>query len=275
MKHLLKLEYPNLKNSEYKKVLSFIDGKYSQYYFLDYMRCSNGNVDDAIRFSILDEKLRTLLFQNIICFETQLKSDFVICVNSRTHCSNFWKKKKFYMPDAVVPRSKGKNSKYFLTKRRLEEGVKRLQFDTIGPQHLVAMYTCSFGTFIQLFKIIGKDFKKEFISKYSKIKQINNYKILCTYFEAIRILRNRCAHGNHLVSTKVLHELNKFKHVIGEEKTGSAKKVIEKTLIFMFNNSYCGKKFKNNLLHLLNKYSDLLLKYPNTHSIPNVFYKHT
>lgn len=155
MKHLLKLEYPNLKNSEYKKVLSFIDGKYSQYYFLDYMRCSNGNVDDAIRFSILDEKLRTLLFQNIICFETQLKSDFVICVNSRTHCSNFWKKKKFYMPDAVVPRSKGKNSKYFLIKRRLEEGVKRLQFDTIGPQHFgsyVYMLFWNFYTIIQNYR---------------------------------------------------------------------------------------------------------------------------
>ena len=72
MKHLIKHEYPNLKSLDYKKVLAYIDGKCSQYYFLDYMRCSNGNVDDAIKFYELDIDLRSILLKYIILFEIRL-----------------------------------------------------------------------------------------------------------------------------------------------------------------------------------------------------------
>ena len=275
MKHILKHEYPNLKSADYKKALSFIDGKYSQYYFLDYMRCSNGNVDDAIQFSILDEKLRSLLFQNIICFEIQVKTDFAISVSKETHCSNFWKKKKFYLPDATVSRSKGKNSKYFLVKRKIKSGINKLHFETMGPSHLVAMYTCTFGTFIQLFKYIGKNYKQDFILKYSKNLNNRGYKIVNSYFEAIKRIRNRCAHGNHLISKKLLYDLNNLNHVIDEQKTNNAKIVVEKTFKFMIENLYCGENFRKELIRLFKKYKDLLSKYSKNHSIPTVFYKHS
>ena len=270
MKNILKHEYPNLKNADYKKALSFIDGKYSQYYFLDYMRCSNGNVDDAIQFSVLDEKLRSLFLQNIICFETQLKSDFVISAYKKTHCSDFWKRKKFYLKDAVISRSKGKNSKYYLLTRKLKGGIKKLHFDTIGPSHLVAMYACTFGAFQQLFKYIGKEYKEDFILKYSHNEK--GYRTLNTYFEAIRIIRNRCAHGNHIISVKLLNDLNKLKFGISEKITLSQKIVLERTLMFIFENLHCGSKFRKDFSLLLKRYEDLLSKYPNKHSIPQIFY---
>lgn len=55
---LIKEEYPFLEESDIKKITSFISGKCSQYYFIDYLRCSNANVDDVIEFYLLDDKLR-------------------------------------------------------------------------------------------------------------------------------------------------------------------------------------------------------------------------
>ena len=94
IKHLLKHEYPNMTFSDYEKAIIFIEGKCSQYYFLDYLRCSNGNVDDAIEFYILDDRLRTLFVQYLIRFEIQVKADFINYVQTSTHSSSFWSRKK-------------------------------------------------------------------------------------------------------------------------------------------------------------------------------------
>ena len=84
LKHLLKKEYPNLKKAEYEKAVSFIEGKFIQYYFLDYMRATGGNVDDAIEFYLLDDRLRTLLTQYLIRFRIQLETDFFPRIRSRS-----------------------------------------------------------------------------------------------------------------------------------------------------------------------------------------------
>ena len=76
LKHLLKKEYPNPKKTEYEKAVSFIEGKCSQYYFLDYMRATSGNVEDAIEVYLLDDRLRTLLTQYLIRFKIQLETVF-------------------------------------------------------------------------------------------------------------------------------------------------------------------------------------------------------
>ena len=264
MKHLLKHEYPNLKHSQYNKALSFIAGKCSEYYFLDYMRCSNGNVDDAIKFYKIDDHLRILIFKHIIRFEIQLKSDFANSLYLNTHDANFWKRKKYYLPDAIVSRSKRKNSRYYLVKRKIETGINKLHYDTIGPTYLVAMYTCTFGTFQQLFRNIGKEYKESFILKYS-----TKYKFLNTVFDSIRIIRNRCAHGNHLISNKILFELYNLKSGIGEKDSKNSKIVFEKTLNFMFEHYYYGNQFKTEFLKLLDKNKILLLKYYRNHSIPS------
>lgn len=103
-----------MKPSDYRKAVTFIEGKCSQYYFLDYLRTTNGNVDDAIEFYLLDDRLRSLLAQYLIRFEIQLKTDFVDGVQASTKCSSFWNKRKFYLPDARHPRARGRASKFYL-----------------------------------------------------------------------------------------------------------------------------------------------------------------
>ena len=120
LKHLIKNEYRTLKASEVKKATDFIQGKCSEYYFLDYLRCTNGNVDDAIEFYLLDDRLRSLFTQYLIRFEIQLKTDFVKCVQDSTHSSSFWNHKKYYLLDARNPRANGKSSKYYLMRKKIK-----------------------------------------------------------------------------------------------------------------------------------------------------------
>ena len=139
LKHLLKKEYPNLRKADYEKAVAFIDGKCSQYYFLDYMRTTGGDVDDAIEFYLLDDGLRSLLAQYLIRFEIQLKTDFVSCVQTSTRCSSFWEKRKFYLPDSRHPRSRGRASKFFLMRKKILGNISHLRFATPGPSNSLAM----------------------------------------------------------------------------------------------------------------------------------------
>ena len=207
-------------------------------------------------------------------FEIQLKADFAELVYEKTHDSSFWKRKKYYLPDALKCKKKGKTSKYFLTKKKITSCIKRLNYNTIGPSHLVAMYTCPFGTFQELFKCIDRQYKSDFIQKYTKNLEITGYKILNTYFESIRKIRNRCAHGNHIITTKILFELNNLKFGMTQKKHKNAGIVLEKTFDFIFDNLYCGKECKKELSKILDKYKDLLIKYAQNHSMPIKLFKH-
>ena len=100
-----------MKPADYRMAVNFIEGKCSQYYFLDYLRTTNGDVEDAIKFYVLDDRLRSLLSQYLIRFEIQLKTDFAETVQESTRCASFWKKRKFYIPEARTTSSKGKISK--------------------------------------------------------------------------------------------------------------------------------------------------------------------
>lgn len=271
IKHLLKHEYSKLKASDYKKALDFIDGKCSQYYFLDYMRCANGDVDDAIEFYLLDDKLRSLLTQYLIRFEIQIKTDFVQKVQDSTHSSSFWKHRKYYIEEARHPGKKGNISNFTRMKRHIESNMNRMAFSTIGPINYAAMYSSSFGTFQELFKFIDLPYKDSFIQIYTSHLKVHSYKILNTYLESIRRIRNRCAHGNHIISLKMVNDLNSLRSTMfncdATPNSNFHLTVMEATIIFIIKQLNCGEEFKNRLISLLSKYEDILTKYNGKHSL--------
>lgn len=269
IKHLLKHEYSKLKASDYKKALNFIDGKCSQYYFLDYMRCTNGDVNDAIEFYLLDDKLRTLITQYLIRFEIQIKTDFVESVQTSTHCSSFWKKRKYYLPDARHPRTRGRASKFYLLKRKITLNMSRLSFDTMGPANYAAMYTSSFGTAQELFKLIDLPYKNDFINKYTSCFIRHDYYVLNSVLEAIRRIRNRCAHGNHIITLKMVNDLNNLRGTLNSNifNIKYHLTVMETVLIYLCKQLNCGNEFRQRLLSILNKHLALLAKYNGRHSL--------
>lgn len=269
VKHLLKYEYPNVKKADYEKAISFIDGKCSQYYFLDYMRSTGGNVDDAIEFYLLDDKLRCLLTQYLIRFEIQIKTDFVSSVQSLTHCSSFWKKRKYYLPDARKKRTKGRTSKYYLVRKKIKNNISRLSFATMGPSNYVAMYSSSFGTAQELFKLIDAPYKITFIQKYTSCLERHDYYVLNSFLEAIRRIRNRCAHGNHVITLKMVNDLNNLRGTINKTslKCEIHLTVMEAVLLYLCKELNCGKGFQQRIVSILNKHSELLKKYNGKHSL--------
>lgn len=269
IKHLLKIEYPSLKSSSYRKAVDFISGKCSQYYFLDYMRITKGDVDDAIEFYMLDDRLRCLLTQYLIRFEIQLKTDFVDCVQSSTRCSSFWNKRKYYLPDARHPRVRGRASKFYLMCKKIRANISRLNFASMGPFNYVAMYSSSFGTFQELFRLIDVPYKKSFVDKYTSSLKLQGYYALSPYLEAIRRIRNRCAHGNHVITLKMVNDLNNLRssiYVASPVKIPGHATVMEAVLAFVIGNLNCGREFQSRLVTILNKHSSILAKYNGRHS---------
>ena len=61
VKSIIKQQYPNITSTQLRRIKSSISDKCSEYYFLGFMRSSNGNVDDALKFFSLDQELRSLI----------------------------------------------------------------------------------------------------------------------------------------------------------------------------------------------------------------------
>lgn len=279
MKHLLKKEYPSLTNKDYKKALAFICGKCSQYYFLDYMRCSNGNVDDAIKFYLLDFELRPILFRYIIELEIQMKSDFSSIVKKTTKCNHFWEIKKHYIPEATLKDSRGRRSTFDLLIEKINLSVKKMIFKTRGPSNDVALYATTFGTFEQLFKLIKNDYLKEFILKYTKTLDDKTYKTLKNFIEGIRRVRNRCCHGNHIITLKMVNDLNDLRFSLTNKTIRSSIKnhisSLESIILFIVDNVSSGNVLKKKLLKIYDKNYEILSKYSGKHSLSsnlNLFY---
>lgn len=271
LKYLIKNEYKTLKPSDVKKATDFIAGKCSEYYFLDYLRCTNGNVDDAIEFYLLDDKLRSLFTQYLIRFEIQIKTDFVKMVQDATHSSSFWNKRNFYIEEARHPGKNGKASNFSRMKKHIRNNMSRMSFLTMGPSNYAAMYSSSFGTFQELFKFIDLQFKTEFINSYTSHLNVHSYKILNAYLESIRRIRNRCAHGNHIISLKMVNDLNSLRSTLFSKDSSPNPNyhltVMEATIIFIIKQLTCGSEFKSRLVSLLNKYDAILIKYNGKHSL--------
>lgn len=271
LKHLLKKEYPTIKRSDYQKAVDFIAGKCSQYYFLDYMRTTNGNVDDAIELYLLDDRLRSLLTQYLIRFEIQLKTDFVDCVQASTRCTSFWSKRKYYLSEARNPGKNGKPSIFFKIKKHILSNISRMRFVSMGPSNYAMMYSSSFGTFQELFKLIDRPYKAPFIVRYTLNLSHNDFRTLNAFLEAIRRVRNRCAHGNHVVTLKMVNELNSLRQTLTRPMLFPGNRyhftVMEAMLFFVTNELNCGNEFRSKLNALVTKHFPLLSKYPGKTSV--------
>lgn len=270
-KSLIRKEYPLITTSELRKIKKYIANKCSEYYFLGFLRCSNGNVNDALGFFFLDEKLRALLAQYLMRFEIQVKSDFASMVEKATKSKQFWKVNKYYTPTARLRRP-GKKTIFCVTKNNVQGYIDRMKPLTVGPLNYVAMYSISFGCFKTLYTYIDTTYEQKFIDKYTSHLPIHTYDILLQYFECIRILRNRCAHGNHIITKKFAEQLrnNGGRHIIDAGATplpGRYLSYFEAILLFLIKQLSCGREFKKELKKLIKSFSSLLVAYPSRHSL--------
>ncbi len=267
MLNLIRKDYPEMSSNDLKLIDAFIWNKCSEYYFIDYLRCTNGNALDSIEFYKFDEDLRAILTNFIIRFEIQLKTDFVKKLYVTTNSEHFFKDKSFYLKSALSRNNKFSESTFEFIVAKIENEYKRYKFKTPGPLNYVALSFCSFGSFQSLFKFINISYKKEFINMYTRNLPRHDFKILNMYISAIRMIRNRCAHGNHVVTLKMKNQLEKLSFITKTENLyiDLKIKVFEAVLIFLLNHLECSNEYEERMSKLINKYKKLITKYYGFH----------
>ncbi len=155
-------------------------------------------------------------------------------------------------------------------KKKILGNISHLRFATPGPSNYLAMYSSSFGTFQELFKLIDGPHKAGFIAKYTSCLSRNDYRSLNAYLEAIRRIRNRCAHGNHVITLKMVNDLNNLRQSISAARPLSVPNhltVMESVLVFVIAELNCGQEFKSKLLSMLKRHDAIITKYSGRHSL--------
>ena len=97
----------------------------------------------------------------------------------------------------------------------------------------------------------------------------HDFQALNGFLEAIRRIRNRCAHGNHIITLKMVNDLNNLRNATTRNllNTNNHLTVMEAVIIFLIDQLNCGMEFKQRLLSIINKHSALLTKYNGKHSL--------
>lgn len=262
--------FPNFETKDIQRIHSKIGDKCNDFYFVEFLKATNGHIEDAYRLLKFDEELRSFLLKYILRFEIQIKSDFMSCLIKATNDPSFWTKKENYI---------FKNDEGFEQLiHKIRDAFDNLNIPYAQKDAFAVAYVISFGTFINIFKNIKPEYKKEFIKRYSKkLYKKNDYKLLHKYFLCIRALRNRCAHGTHIVSMSFVNQLNQYSFICKEENVGKSSfkySVLDLTLKYLINMVYCHTEFKDNLLKLLTKRKALYSKYGGKQSInPSIIEK--
>lgn len=261
--NVLKRLFPSLEEKDIIKIHSKIGDKCNDFYFVEFLKATRGNIDDAYRLFKFDEELRSLLLKYILRFEIQIKSDFMACLIKATNDELFWKNEDNYIF--------GSPDEFGHLQQKIHEAFANLNVPSSHKDSYAVAYVISFGTFVSLFKHIKPELKKDFVKKYSKkLYKKNDFQLLYKYLLCIRALRNRCAHGTHIVSNSFVNQLNQYSSIKKEENTGPGFEfysVLELMLKYLIDMIYCTTEFKDKLLDLLQKRKMVYSKYGGRQSI--------
>ena len=192
------------------------------------------------------------------------------CLVKSTGDSSFWEKKENYISQS--------EDEFNKLKQKIHESFNNLNIPYSQKDPFAVAYVISFGTFVTLFKNIKLEHKEAFIKKYSKkLYKKDDYRLLHKYFLCIKALRNRCAHGTHIVSISFVNQLNQFNYITKVENVGDSSirySVFDLTLEYLIDTIYCSTEFKTKLLELLKKRRPLYSKYGGKQSInPSIIEK--
>lgn len=244
-------------------VTKFVNKNCSYYYFLNFLRISNGNVSDAIKLYYFDEDLRKVLLKYILRLEVQMKKDLIMEVEGINGGKTFWNDPQYYKRKYTTKQKNRPNSNFIITTNKINAQIKKMNFSSNGPQNNRAFYSTSFGSFIKIYNNLLYQYKTRFISKYMASLQ-NAEDEIHKYLQCLRTIRNRCCHSNHVVSIKLQNNINSsilynFGHL------GISN--FEKCLLFVYKSLDNNKDFKKEVGSVLKKYQKTWIKYQNKQPI--------
>lgn len=236
----------------------FVNKNCSYYLFLNFLRITNGNVADAIQLYRFDEALRNLLLKYILRLEVQLKKDFIYYVESTTNDLSFWNNSVYYKSAFV------RNNGFIKLITEVTNSMNKMNFTGIGPENNRMFYSTSFGTFKRIFSNMKANYLSLFTYKY--VGHINNSRDkLNAYLYSIQLIRNRCCHSNHLISTKFQYIIESSNINLESFGNITLQTNFDKTLFFINSRLEYPNEMKKEFIKLLIKYEKIWKIYLGRH----------
>lgn len=244
-----------------------IDGKHSEYYFKNFLDITSGNLDDAIKLYEFDNRFRTVLFKYLLKFELVLKHDFVTLAESSGASTTFWNNSSYFLTAATVVSRGNTYSKFDELVRNINNDIAYKVFSNVPTQNVNIFYSISYGRFLRYYELLDYRYKNDFIKKHFNSQL--NYNELKNYLSSIKLIRNRCAHSNHIISPKLRSEQRRKPLMNFSSEFGIFYTEFSKCIQFIYKTlrKDDAKSFKNDILIILDKYMHVSNKYYMMHTI--------
>ncbi len=240
----------------------FVNKNCSYYFFLNFIKITNGNVADAIKLYYLDEELRSIVLKYLLRLEIQMKKDFISIVEKNTSDQYFWNNPAYYIHSINQVKKGHKHSLLSITVKKMNILINNMNYSTDKPTNSQAFYASTFGDFKTIHQGFIPQYKHPFNNKYlpNVLGQTNK---LQKYFICLKIIRNRCCHSNHLISLKLKNELNNRN--LDQLELPVLVTPFEQCLYFIYSRLDNKKGFKRKLLSSLKKYQSVWNLYSSRH----------
>lgn len=138
----------SISQKDLRRVNNFIDGKYSKYFFKNFLDITDGNVEDAITLYKFDQRLRTVLLKYILKFELILKNDLVILAENAGASHTFWKDSSHYLTAATTISSGHSMSKFDIHLSKVQADIAYRTFSYNPTQNVNVFYAMGTATLL-------------------------------------------------------------------------------------------------------------------------------
>lgn len=156
--------------------------------------------EDALDLYYFDSDLRMLLLRYITRIEINLRTYITYYVSNQYKDTPCWfVDKTFMLPDFIDSFDREIYTEKFRKHPVISDHHKKYPEDTYAPAWKTIEHM-TFGAVFQLFLSISDKEVQSAVANHYKIEKLT---IFTSYFNAIRYLRNQCAHGDVLFDMKL------------------------------------------------------------------------
>lgn len=227
------------------------------YYFSNFIRLAKGNLDHAITLYHFDKELRQFLLNQIIDFEIHMKKELLESIYQED--INFrWDDPKYYTSHFLYKKNDITN--FDLMVKEVKGRMAKMNYSNDQDNENERMfYANSYGVFLRIYKNLLNRYRMQFINKIYITSQsfASRSNHLQCYLEGILRLRNRCAHGNHILSYKMIYQIKFLTFDYFDDQSRLFNK-FERIIYFLYQKSTSSKEFKGILIELFDKYEEVL-----------------